>query len=80
MLCQMSRFLKNTEEDKSTGNRRVEAADEDNGRHHEGVRDLLVGVVEHPERRRDHVLIAGVGVDDGADDAEGDYFCASASP
>lgn len=58
----------------------VKASHKNDGRNHEGVRDLLVKIAENPKSWRDHVLIACVSVDDSADNAKGNDLGTSASP
>ena len=67
--------LEDAEEDEAGGDGGVEDAEEDEGGDHEGEGDLLVDLVaEGAEGGGGHVLVAGVDVDDGADDGEDDYL------
>lgn len=76
----MLAVLEQAEEDEPRRHGRVQAADKDDGGYHEGVRHLLVGILQDAKGRGRHVLAAGVGVDDGADDAEGDDLGDGAGP
>lgn len=69
----MDGALEDAEEDEAGGDGGVEDAEEDEGGDHEGEGHLLVDLVaEGAEGGGGHVLVAGVDVDDGADDGEDD--------
>lgn len=72
--------LKHSEEDKSACDTCIQAPDKDNGRNHERIRDLLVGISEDAEGWCDHVLVAGVNVDDRPDNTECDDLSHGARP
>lgn len=69
----MDGAVKDAEEDEASGDGGVEDAEEDEGGDHKGEGHLFVDLVtEGAEGGGGHVLVAGVDVDDGADDGEDD--------
>lgn len=73
MVALVTGVVENTEEEETSRDGGVQNAKEDQGRDHERERHLLVDIVANsPKGRSRHVLIAGVDIDNGADDAEGE--------
>ena len=80
MRSEMYRVFEHAKEDEPACYAGVKASYKDDGRNHEGIRDLLVKIAENSKSWRDHVLVACVSVDDSADNAEGNDLGTSASP
>ena len=80
MAVQVTSSLEDSEKGEASRDGSVEAAEEDEGRDHEGEGDLSVKRVEGAKGRCGHVLVTGEAVDDAADDAEDDEFGNGASP
>ena len=72
--------LEDAEEDKTSRHRGVQHTQEDQSGNHEREGDLLVKRVERAKRRRGYVLVANVGIDNGANNAENDDLKDRASP
>lgn len=76
----MHRVAKDAEEDKASRDRSIQASQENQGRNHEREGGLLVNVIQGPKRGSSHVLVAGVGVDDSANNGKDDDFANGAGP
>ena len=74
VLVLVAGVLEDSEEHKSSRDRRVQNAKEDQSWDHEGKGDLLIDVLKRAEGRCSHVLVAGVNVNDGSDEAKDDDF------
>ena len=80
MFTLVTRVLEDSEEEESSGDRGIEHAQKDQGRDHEREGHLFVRVLQGAERRSGHVLISGVCIHDGTDNAEYEDLGNGASP
>lgn len=76
----MLRVSEQAEENEARSHRCIQTPQENDGRNHERERRLLINQVERAKCWRSHVLIAGVGVYNRADDTEDENLGNSAGP
>ena len=80
MLALVPGVVKQAEEDEASRDRGVQDTQEDDRRDHEGEGNVLVRILERTECWSRHVLVTGVGIDDGPNDAEQDDLRDGAGP
>lgn len=80
VLVLMAGVLEDAEEHESSRDRSVQDAEEDQSRDHEGEGDLLEDAIKRAECWCSHVLVAGVNVDDGTNEAKYDDLGDCAGP